>query len=65
MIARKVGRLGGGRELAGTIAAGQVADLVALDRDPFAGAPAEIGAAQVASTWVGGVRVYESTASTC
>jgi predicted amidohydrolase YtcJ len=48
------------RDDAGTIAAGQVADLVVLDRDPFAGAPAEIGAAQVASTWVGGVRVYES-----
>ena len=32
------------RDEAGTLAPGQVADLVVLDRDPFAGDPAEIGA---------------------
>ena len=31
-----------------------VADLVVLDRDPFAGPPEEIGAARVVSTWVDG-----------
>ena len=47
------------RDDAGTLAPGQVADLVVLDRDPFAGEPGEIGAAQVASTWVEGVPVHE------
>ena len=46
------------RDLAGTIAPGQVADLVVLDRDPFVGDPGEIGAARVVSTWVGGVPVH-------
>ena len=48
------------RDDAGTLAPGQVADLVVLDRDPFAGEPDEIGAAQVVSTWVEGVPVHES-----
>ena len=48
------------RDDAGTLAPGQVADLVVLDRDPFAGDPDEIGAAQVVSTWVEGVPVHES-----
>jgi predicted amidohydrolase YtcJ len=47
------------RDDAGTLSPGQVADLVVLDRDPFAGEPGEIGAAQVASTWVEGVPVHE------
>lgn len=42
---------------AGTIGPGLRADLAVLDRDPFAGSPAEIGAARVVSTWVGGRRV--------
>jgi predicted amidohydrolase YtcJ len=46
------------RDDAGTLAPGQVADLVVLDRDPFAGDPAEIGATQVVSTWVDGVAVH-------
>ncbi|MCW2760190.1 MAG: nfdA 4 [Marmoricola sp.] len=46
------------RDEAGTIAVGQVADLVVLDRDPFAGDRGEIGAAQVISTWVDGVMVH-------
>jgi predicted amidohydrolase YtcJ len=46
------------RDDAGAIAAGKVADLVVLDRDPFAGDPAEIGATQVVSTWVDGVAVH-------
>jgi hypothetical protein len=48
------------RDDAGTVAPGQVADLVVLDRDPFAGPAAEIGAARVVSTWVDGVPVYEA-----
>ena len=46
------------RDEAGTVAPGQVADLVVLDRDPFAGDPAEIGATRVVSTWVDGVPVH-------
>ncbi len=46
------------RDDAGTLAPGQVADLVVLDRDPFTGDPADIGATGVVSTWVDGVRVY-------
>jgi predicted amidohydrolase YtcJ len=48
------------RDEAGTIGAGQVADLVVLDRDPFAGDSAEIGSARVVSTWVDGVAVHEA-----
>jgi hypothetical protein len=48
------------RDDAGTLAAGQVADLVVLDRDPFAGDPAEIAAARVRSTWVEGVPVHQA-----
>jgi predicted amidohydrolase YtcJ len=36
-----------------------VADLVALDSDPFAG-PQEICAARVRSTWIDGECVYEA-----
>ncbi len=46
------------RDEAGTIEVGQVADLVVLDRDPFAGDPGEIAAARVVSTWVDGVSVF-------
>jgi predicted amidohydrolase YtcJ len=46
------------RDDAGTIAPGQAADLVVLDRDPFAGDASEIGAARVVSTWVDGVAVF-------
>jgi predicted amidohydrolase YtcJ len=44
---------------AGTLRAGAVADMVVLDRDPFAGPPEEIGAARVLSTWVEGVAVHD------
>ncbi|WP_245734705.1 amidohydrolase [Nocardioides exalbidus] len=47
------------RDDAGRIAVGAVADLVVLDRDPFA-APDEIGAARVVSTWVDGEPVFEA-----
>ena len=47
------------RDDAGVLAPGAVADLVLLDRDPFAGAAAEVGAARVVSTWVEGVPVFE------
>ncbi|GAA0982564.1 N-substituted formamide deformylase [Nocardioides aquaticus] len=50
-----------GREAeVGTLAPGREADLVVLDRDPFAGPVAEIGAAQVVGTWVAGERVFGS-----
>jgi predicted amidohydrolase YtcJ len=42
----------------GVLAPGHVADLVVLDRDPFAGPPDEIGATRVASSWVGGRAVF-------
>ena len=45
---------------AGELAPGHAADLVVLDRDPFAGPADEIGAARVASTWVGGMSVYQA-----
>ena len=40
------------------LAPGAVADLVVLDRDPFAGPTEEIGAASVTSTWVEGDPVF-------
>ena len=43
---------------AGVLRAGAVADLVVLDRDPFAGPAAEIGATGVASTWIDGNAVH-------
>ncbi len=36
-----------------------MADLVVLDRDPFAGPADEVATASVVSTWVAGVPVYE------
>jgi predicted amidohydrolase YtcJ len=50
-----------GRDLtdgAGVITPGAAADLVVLDRDPFAGPPEEIGTASVVSTWIDGEVVY-------
>ena len=40
------------------LAPGAAADLVVLDRDPFAGPPEEIGATRVVSTWIDGETVY-------
>lgn len=48
------------RDDAGVLRAGAVADLVLLDRDPFAGGAGEVGAARVLSTWVDGVPVFEA-----
>jgi predicted amidohydrolase YtcJ len=48
------------RDDAGTLAPGSVADLVVLDRDPFAGPTSEVGSATVTSTWVDGVAVHAS-----
>ncbi|OAH12666.1 amidohydrolase [Streptomyces jeddahensis] len=42
----------------GSIAVGKLADLVVLDRDPFAGPPEEIAATRVLQTFVEGRRVY-------
>jgi predicted amidohydrolase YtcJ len=42
----------------GAIEAGRLADLVVLDRDPFAGPPDEIADAAVELTYVAGQRVY-------
>ena len=47
------------RDDAGVIEVGAVADLVVLDRDPFAAPPEEIGAARVVSTWIDGEPVYD------
>ena len=47
------------RDDAGTLAPGMVADVVVLDRDPFALDPQEIGTVRVVSTWLGGEPVYE------
>ena len=44
---------------AGTVAVGQRADLVVLDRDITAAAGEEIPAAQVDQTWLAGELVYE------
>ncbi|HEX5088659.1 MAG TPA: amidohydrolase [Nocardioides sp.] len=43
---------------AGVLREGAVADLVVLDRDPFAGPAEEIGAARVVSTWIDGAVVH-------
>ena len=48
------------RDDAGVLAPGAVADLVVLDRDPFADNPGTIGATKVVSTWVEGVPVFEA-----
>jgi predicted amidohydrolase YtcJ len=48
------------RDDSGRLAVGCVADLVVLDRDPFAGPAAEIGATKVALTYVGGKPVYQA-----
>ena len=45
----------------GTIEAGKLADLVVLDRDPFAGPKSEIGSTGVLATYVQGEPVYLST----
>ncbi|MFF1923058.1 amidohydrolase [Streptomyces sp. NPDC058221] len=42
----------------GSIRAGALADLVVLDRDPYAASAAEIAEARVIGTYVGGRRVY-------
>ncbi|WP_168625875.1 amidohydrolase [Cryobacterium sp. BB307] len=42
----------------GTIRPGNLADLVVLDRDPFAGSPEEIGNTRTLQTFVNGERVY-------
>jgi predicted amidohydrolase YtcJ len=44
----------------GHLRAGYRADLVVLDRDPFAGPADEIGHTRVAATYVGGRQVYEA-----
>lgn len=48
------------RDRAGRLVAGFEADLVVLDRDPFAGPVAEIGAGRVTGTWVAGRQVFGS-----
>ncbi|MFI9779545.1 amidohydrolase [Streptomyces sp. NPDC051956] len=45
-------------DVTGSITPGRLADLVVLDRDPFAGPAEEIGTTRVLETFVGGERVY-------
>jgi predicted amidohydrolase YtcJ len=45
---------------AGVLRPGAVADLVVLDRDPFAAAPGEVGATRVVSTWIDGEAVHRA-----
>ncbi|MDH6605616.1 putative amidohydrolase YtcJ [Streptomyces sp. SAI-208] len=45
-------------DVTGSIAVGRAADLVVLDRDPFAGPPEEIAATRVLQTFVEGRRVH-------
>jgi predicted amidohydrolase YtcJ len=45
-------------DVTGSITAGRLADLVVLDRDPFAAPTEEIGATRVLETFVGGERVH-------
>ncbi|MEV7144340.1 amidohydrolase [Streptomyces tauricus] len=47
-------------DVTGSIGVGRLADLVVLDRDPFAGPSEEIAAARVLQTFVEGRRVYAS-----
>ncbi|OEJ27683.1 amidohydrolase [Streptomyces agglomeratus] len=44
----------------GSVRAGFLADLVVLDRDPYAAPPGEIAATRVARTYVGGRQVYDA-----
>jgi predicted amidohydrolase YtcJ len=44
----------------GILEPGRLADLVVLDRDPFAGEPGRVAEASVVSTWVDGARVFEA-----
>ncbi|MEV8306345.1 amidohydrolase [Streptomyces flavidovirens] len=44
----------------GSVRAGALADLVLLDRDPYAAPPEEIAATRVARTYVGGQQVYDA-----
>jgi predicted amidohydrolase YtcJ len=44
----------------GTVAPGRLADLVVLERDPFAVAPAELAGIEVAATFVGGEAVFRA-----
>ncbi|WP_007511004.1 amidohydrolase [Pseudofrankia saprophytica] len=45
-------------DVTGTVSVGKDADLVVLDRDPFAGPPTDIGNTRVLQTFVAGARVY-------
>lgn len=44
----------------GRLVAGERADFVLIDRDPFLASPQDIRATRVAQTWVGGVKVFDS-----
>jgi predicted amidohydrolase YtcJ len=46
------------RDDTGTLRAGHQADLVVLDRDPFAAEPAAIAETRVALTYIRGERVH-------
>ena len=52
--------MNGLEESTGRLAAGLLADLAVLDRDPFAGPPDEIAAASVVATYLAGEAVFRA-----
>ncbi len=46
----------------GRLVAGERADFILIDSDPFLASPQKIRATKVSQTWIGGVKVYESQA---
>jgi len=47
-------------EVTGTVEVGKFADLIVLDRDPFAGSPLEIAGTQVVRTYIDGLLVHST-----
>lgn len=47
----------------GTLLPGQMADFVLLEGDPLLGSPAALASAQIAETWIGGVRYFVRNAN--
>lgn len=50
---------GGAEKQFGSLAPGQRADFIIVDRDPMLASPTELRAMKVAETWIGGEKVWE------